>query len=224
MSRIPVRIVLLSLLLFSLHGHSQINDAGLWLSVNIEKKITPLFSVDFSQEMRMNENISEVGTLFSDLGLQYKAGKHLKFAAMYRYSKKRRLDDTYETRWSQYMDISYKQDFDPLAINLRMRYQLKNAELFTSSEATSTANLLIPKLTLKYDLGRKYEPYLFAEPYCQMGTSFELTTEQLRFCAGIEYAFNRMHAVDLHYIFQKKYTLKQPYSDYVIGLDYIFTF
>jgi len=224
MSRILRRILLLLLLLTSLHLHAQVKDAGLWMSVNVEKKITPAFSAAFSQELRMNENISEVGTIFSDIGLQYKAGKHLKFAAMNRYSKKRRLDDMYDIQWSQYFDVTYKQDLKPLTFNLRMRYQLKNAELLSSDEGASASNLLIPKLTLKYDLARKYEPYFFAEPYYQLNVTPDKMLDQFRFCGGVTFTFNRMHEIDLHYFIQNKYTSKQPYTDYVIGLDYSFTF
>jgi hypothetical protein len=224
MNKTPVWIILLMLFLSSLQGFSQVKDAGLWMSVNLEKKITPVFSAAFSQELRMTENISEVGTIYSDIGLQYKYGKHLKFAAFYRYSKKRRPDDMYDTRWSQYVDIAYKQDIKSFALNLRMRYQLKNSELLSSSEGTSAANLLIPKLTLKFDTGRSYKPYVFAEPYYNLSVPSDKVLEQLRFCTGIEYTFNRMHALDLHYIIQKEYSARQPSADFVIGIDYSFTF
>jgi hypothetical protein len=224
MSRIPATVFLSLFLMTSISGIAQEKDAGLWLSVNVEKKVTPLFSAVFSEELRMDENISEAGTIFSDIGLQYKTGKHLKFAAMYRYSKKRRPDDSYETRWSQYIDIAYKQDIKPVTLNLRVRYQTKNSELFQASESGTLANLLIPKLTLKYDPDRKYEPYIFAEPYFQLTNSSNDVLEQLRFGAGVEYTFNRMHALDIHYIIQKKFTSQQSYADYIIGVDYLFTF
>jgi hypothetical protein len=224
MNRMAARFILMQLLLISFCGYAQVNDAGFWMSVNIEKKITPVLSAAFTQELRMNENITEAGTIFSDLGLQYKAGKHLKFAAMYRYSKKRRLDDSYDTRSSQYVDFAYKQDIKPLILNLRMRYQLKNAELFSQDEEVSSANLLIPKLTIKYDLGLRYEPYVFAEPYYEMSATSDKMLGQLRLCGGVEYTFNRMHSLDLHYFYQKEYTSHQPFTDYVIGLDYSFTF
>jgi hypothetical protein len=224
MNKIPPRILFFLLLLISFYGYAQVNDAGLWMSVNIEKKITPVLSAAFSQELRMNENITEAGTIFSDLGLQYKTGKHLKFAAMYRYSKKRRLDDSYDTRSSQYIDIAYKQDIKPLILNLRMRYQLKNAELFSPDEGVSSANLLIPKLTIKYDLGLRYEPYVFAEPYYEISAPTDKMLGQFRLCGGVQYTFNRMHSLDLHYFYQKEYTSRQPFTDYVIGLDYSFTF
>ena len=224
MSRIPAYVFLSLFLMTSISGIAQEKDAGLWLSVNVEKKVTPLFSALFSEELRMDENISEAGTIFSDIGLQYKAGKHLKFAAMYRYSKKRLPDDSYDTKWSQYIDIAYKQDIKSFALNLRMRYQLKNSELLSSSEGSSAANLLIPKLTIKFDTGKSYKPYVFAEPYYNLSAPSEKVLEQLRFCAGVEYTFNRMHALDLHYIIQNKYTSNQPSADFVIGIDYAFTF
>jgi hypothetical protein len=224
MSRISVWVVLLFLSLTSSPVSAQVNDAGLWMSLNLEKKINPVFSATFSQEVRLYENISEVGTIFSDLGLQYKSGKHFKFAAAYRYSKKRRIDDTYDTRSGQYFDIAYRQDVKSFNLNLRMRYQLKNAELLSSAEGSSAANLLVPKVTIKYDPDGKYKPYVFAEPYYWLDVPSDKMLEQLRFCGGVEYTFNRMHAVDLHYIFQKEYTSNQPYNDYVIGIDYSFTF
>ena len=46
---------------------SQVSDAALWTSVNIEKKINQRISIGLSNEFRFNENISELGTLYNDL-------------------------------------------------------------------------------------------------------------------------------------------------------------
>ena len=50
------------LLFWSTFSVAQVNDAGLWTSINLEKKITKKIAVDLSQEFRFNEE-GKYGTL-----------------------------------------------------------------------------------------------------------------------------------------------------------------
>ncbi len=204
--------------------YAQVNDAQLWLSANLEKKLTPALSVGFTEEMRMNENITEVGTIFSDIGLSYRFLKRFKVGASYRFSLKRRLDDTYKYLHSWYVDGSYHEKIKPVTLILRLRYQSRYAEENTSKTSDIPKNHFRSKLTVKYDLRKKIEPYLYAETYFRTCVPVSLSFDQLRLCAGIEYTFNRMHMIDLHYLFCRQYNAVNPETDYVIGLGYYFTF
>jgi hypothetical protein len=204
--------------------YSQVNDAGLWISVNAEKKITAAFSACFTEELRMNENITEAGTVFSDIGLYYKIGKRFKVSASYRFTKKRRLDDSYDSRHGFYIDLGFKEKVRPFALLARVRYQSQYTDVYTSEKGEVPKSHAVLKITLKYeDLGRVV-PYVYAESYYRVNNALYSAFDQLRLCGGIEYTLNRMHAVDIHYLFNKEYNVKHPETDYVIGIGYYFTF
>jgi hypothetical protein len=217
--------ILFCFLILAINGVlAQVNDTQLWMSVQLEKKLTPDLRIEFTEEVRLNENITEVGTVYSDLGISYRFWKRFRLGASYRFSLNRRLDDTYERRHSWYADASYREKLKPIILILRLRYQSRYAKFFTSEKAGLPKNHLRTKLTIKYDLKKKFEPYIFAETYFRTGVPASQSFDQLRLCAGIEYTFNRMHMIDLHYLFCREYNVKNPETDYVIGISYSFTF
>jgi hypothetical protein len=203
---------------------SQVNDAQLWLSVNLEKKLTPALAIGFTEEVRLNENMTEAGTIFSELGFTYRFWKRFRVGGTYRFSLKRRLDDTYERLNSWYLDGSYREKFNPVSLILRLRYQSRYAETFTSERAEIPKNHLRTKLTVRYDLQKKFEPYAYAETFFRTGVPASLSFDQLRICAGIEYSFSRMHMIDLHYLICREYNVVNPETYYVIGASYYLTF
>ncbi len=224
---ITKRLEILLLLILVLAGtnlRSQVNDAQLWMSVNLEKKLTPAFSVLFTEKIKMDENITEVGTLYSDIGISYRVWKKFKAGASYRFVLKRRLDNTYEKFHSWYVEGFYREKFKPVGLTLRVRYQSRYAEAFSSEKSTIPRSHIRTKLTVKYDLQKKFEPYVYAETYFRLGETAAQSFDQLRLCAGIEYTFNRMHMIDLRYLFCREYNTVNPEMKYVIVLNYYLTF
>jgi len=217
-------LLLICLLLTGGSLHAQVNDAQLWLSVNLEKKLTSDFTIGFSEEIRLNENMTEVGTVYSDLGLSYRFLKRFKAGATYRFTLKRRLDDTYKKYHSWYAECTYKEKIKPVSMLLRLRYQSRYDEPYTSENAAISENHFRTKVTLKYDLDKKFAPYVFGEAFFGTGVPAYRSFDQLRLCAGIEYSFNRMHMIDLHYLFRREYNVNNPETDYVVGVAYYLKF
>jgi hypothetical protein len=203
---------------------AQVKDAGLWLSVDVEKKITPAFSASLTEEVRMNENVTEVGSLLTDLGLKYRFGERFKAGVSYRFTKKRLLDDSYSTFHSWYVDFTYREKLKPIQLLVRVRYQSKYTEPQTSDDASIPTDRTRLKLTLKYDLNSDFEPYFYAESFFNFTTPVYSPFNEMRWCAGVEYHFNRMHGVDLHYMISKEYNVRRPETNFVIGIGYSLTF
>ena len=101
-------LTLPALLLFSSPLKGQVKDAGLWTTVSFEAKLGRKLSLDISQEFRFNENITELGTAYTDAGLTYKLNKHFQIAANYRYTQKRTIENYYSFRHRIYIDIKYE--------------------------------------------------------------------------------------------------------------------
>lgn len=204
--------------------HAQVNDAGLWMSAEAEKILTPALSASVTGEIRMNENITEAGTVLADVGLSYRLWKPFTVGLTYRYSGKRRLDDSYDQRHGWFADAMYRVKVKPAVIDLRLRFQSRYTDILTSDEGNIPRNHLRGRVKLKLDLNRKYEPYLSGEAFYRVGGADGILFDELRCMAGVEYEFNRAHAIDLHYMVTREYNVNNPRTDYVVGIGYHFTF
>jgi hypothetical protein len=213
-------------LFFSFSGmitRSQENDAGLWLSLSLEKKITPALSATFSEEVRLYENITEVGIVFSDIGFAYKFGNRFRISANYRFINKKRLDDSYDNRQRYYFDFIYREKITPLVLLFRARFQSQYTDIFSSPDGKIPDYYSRAKLTLKLDIDKRIKPYVYAESFFKLKNPEGILFDGIRYCAGIEYSFNRLHMLDLFYMIQKEYNVNNPETDFIVGVGYYFT-
>jgi hypothetical protein len=210
----------IAILLSSFYLTAQVNDAGLWLNLDVEKKITQKFSAEFSQALRYNENITEIGTSLSEIGLSYKVIKPLTVGAAYRFSQKKRVDDFYSNRHRFSFNISYKIKVNQFKISLREQFQSSYKDIGVSADGGIAKNHLRSKITLAYDLEKKYTPYVSYEMYYEIGEYIDNT----RYKAGVEYEINKFHIVEISYMIEKEINVNKPWTNYVIGLGYKLTF
>ncbi len=214
--------VVFLILLVGLEAACQSNDAGLWLSVNARKSITQAFSVNYTHEVRIMENISEAATIFGDLGVDYNLNKHFKLSANYRHKYQRRPDDSYANYNRYYFDLSYKQKFKPLVFSIRQRIQSEFSGYNTGRELNPELYSRT-KLTLKADLDRKFSPYFSTELFLPINEYSNTYIDKVRYSAGIDYEFTPRHALDISYMVQDKIGSLGE-NDFIIGLGYSFSF
>jgi hypothetical protein len=220
--KVTVRFGLLfSVLIYAGSLFAQYNDACLWLNLSMEKKINKKISLEAGQEFRFNENYSELGTFFTELGATLKYNKHISFSVYYRYSNKRYLDDMYQFRHRYFVDLSLRKKTKPVTIILRSRYQ-SFAE--TSYEEDLPEKYLREKLSLKYDLNKKFEPYCYTEIYFPLNNPQNNRIDNLKFALGIEYSLTKHQSFDVYYLIQKQVNVKKANTDFVTGITYKYSF
>jgi len=203
---------------------AQVNDAGLWTGINLEKKISKRFSVTLSEELRMNENISEAGSFLTDVGLNYKVNKYIRISGSYRFTNKRQLDDSYSERHRYYFDLNLRTKYSFFTFNLRSRYQSQYKDINSSAGGKIPDHYLRNKLSIKYELNKKIDFFISNEFYTPLRTYDKLLYDNIRYNFGVEYTFNKMHSIDLSYLIQREYNVKNPETDYVICIGYNFNF
>ena len=114
---------------------AQVNDAAVWASINIEKKIAKGFAASLSQECRFNENISELATAFTEIGLEHKIIKRLSFGLSYRFIQSRNMDDSYSLRHRILADLTYRYKLNKFGFTIRERYQSQVSDVMTGKMA-----------------------------------------------------------------------------------------
>lgn len=211
-------------LLFAGWVHAQNNDMQLWTNLSIEKKLTKTFSLNFSEEVRFYDNISEVGQFFSDVGGTYKISKSWRLSVNYRFTNKRQLNDSYSKRHRYYIDLSCRKKMEKIVVLFRTRFQSQYTDVFCSLTGKIPEYYSRNKLTLKFDLDKKYTPYLSAELFYQLNNPEGNDIDNMRYSVGLEYQFNKRTGLDFFYMIQQEYNVNNPKRDFVAGIGYQYSF
>ncbi|MEO8087070.1 MAG: DUF2490 domain-containing protein [Bacteroidota bacterium] len=223
--RIADYFLILLFLFFSSPSHAQQNDFGIWSSVAVSHKFTQKLSATLEEQFRFNQNAGSIAQYFTDAGVEYSLSKRFKVGVCYRF-----INSAQETYYSKrhrfYCDLSYKTKLSKVLLILRSRLQAQQQDIYSSDIGSISAWYSRNKITAKFDLDKKYTPYLATELFYMISTPDKGggIIDKMRYTAGVSYEFNRVHAIDLYYILQQDRNVNDPVTDYVVGIGYIFTF
>ena len=218
------KFILVFLLLFSQVSFSQPlrQDAWLWMTASVDKKITKRWSVGFDEELRLFDNISRVNLFFSNIGVNYRI-KSFKFSLVYRLVNKNQDDQYYSKRHRLYVDAAYKYKLNLWTFNYRLRAQGQVRDYYSSDDGKYIESYLRHKFEIDYDFN-KFTPYVAAEFRFQLNNpSFKEANDlwnRMRFYLGCNYEFNKVHSMGIYYMVQHDFNNKRLENDFTIGIQY----
>jgi hypothetical protein len=194
--------VVVVLLLFALSSFAQMpreTGLGASLSVEAEKELSRFFSLTGEEEVRLRDNSIGFDRSVTSLGIDYaffdrKAKIGTYYAFLYLYNN----DHLFEPRHRYYLNLSYRETFEPFILSWRGRLQ------GTSRDETRGRYKINPKYIMKNKLeaaymiwGSPWKPYLS----CDFSTSLNDPVRgcelmRLRFQGGTSWRLNRTTYMD----------------------------
>jgi len=209
----------------SINAFSQAtNDAGLWATFNIEKKLKNKFSVFLTEEFRLKENFTTVNLFYTDLGIEVRPAKFLKVSLAYRLIEKNLIDETYSYRHRLMLDITVKKKWNNFAFSYRHRLQSEVRNVYSSEDGAEPEWYSRNKFTIKYDFDKPLIPYVAAEFRYQINNPRAIesnaTWHRSRYVAGIDYKINEKNTFGLYYLIQNEYNVSAPQNLYIVGIEY----
>ncbi len=224
MSKTGKGILILFLLLSTAFvSKAQVNDAGLWLSLDVEKQFTQAFSVQYGHSSRFNENITELGSFINELGVSYKLDKKQQITFTYRFAEKKQLNNMCKPQQRFSVDYRYKMKLSDIRVLFRMRAQHQAYYMFIPDSEDQVRTSIRPKVTLKYPIS-KFSAYVSAEGFVPVFYNDYKPLDKFRLSLGVEYEFNIHHSVQLKYLVQREFFTKNAVTDYIVGVGYEFKF
>ncbi len=180
-------------------------------------------SLDWSEQVRMHNNVSDVDKIVSSVGVSYKALPWLKVGASYNFVNARdeetdALGNTtveWKTRHQANVDVtgSYKIGRVKLSLRERVRFNFR-ADSVNKYEHANPFVTLRSRLKAAYDIRQcRWEPYAAVELYTTLNArnavpnykNYEMAYKQyisrLRFTLGTEFKINNYHRLDIYYHF-----------------------
>lgn len=228
MKRIVSRYVL-STILFILVTHpiiSQVNDAGLWENIYLEKKITTKWKIHLNQQNRVNQNISRFYYAYGDFGVTYKWNKHISTMCDYVLIERRLLNDSWSLRHQWYAAIILKQKMGLFTVSDRIMGQIQYSDFHTSKHGRIADHHLRNKTTLKYNNISRYTYYVAFEMYYKLDQYYKNDLSQgrqldrLRYFIGTFYELNKKSELELYYLYENNFNMYNPPKNFVIGIGY----
>jgi len=200
------------------------NDAGLWSTFNLEKKLNEKFSFFVTEEFRLRENFTRVNLFYTDLGVAYQPAKFLKISLAYRLIEKAMIDDSYSYRHRIMLDITVKKKLGNFGISYRHRLQREVRNIQTSEAGFMPEWYSRNKFAIKYDLNKPITPYVAAEFRYQITNPRLVEADHVwsraRYFAGLDYKRNDKHAFGLYYMIQREFNVSAPQNLYIVGIEY----
>ncbi|MCX6294931.1 MAG: DUF2490 domain-containing protein [Bacteroidetes bacterium] len=204
------------------------NDAGLWCTFNVDKKLNKKFGLFLTEEYRMRENFTRSNLFYTDLGFTYKPADFLKISLAYRCIEKFQIDNTISFRHRGMLDISLKKKFGKVALSYRQRIQAEVRDVYSSDIGSLPEWFSRNKFELKYDLDKPITPYLAVEFRYQFNNPRAVEGNKLwsrnRYFVGLDYKRNDKSTFGLYYMIQQEFNISAPQNQYIIGLEYSLSF
>jgi hypothetical protein len=213
------------LLLLPFVSFSQMNDASLWLSFELEKKINKKTDFGFKTQSRLRENFSTYDYSFFDFGLSRKLAKGLAIDGAYVLNTRRKFVGerfVMIPRHQFYATVRYARDFGnwKIANRNRVQTQIEDEGFLESSE---TLDYFYRNKTIaKYQLNKKWAPYCSYEAYFRLNNKplWENDIFRHRGSIGTKYNITKRRQLDFYYMYQHQLRRARPDNIHVIGIIY----
>lgn len=201
-----------------------INDLRSRTSLSVSKRIFKDFEIFSEFELGLEENISKLGKLQGEIGINYSPIKFLDIEAKYRYTKNRKNYSTeykYTNLIALAADAKYK--IKDLKLYYRLQFQSRDDEsLWNGTDDES--NVYKNRLKLKYNVKRtKLTPYLSSEVYVQTGIN-GIDATKLKTKVGLEYPVSKVGTIKLYYRNDRELADFIPFTYHTIGFSCNFKF
>ncbi len=200
------------------------NDAGLWATFNLDKKLSKRYSLFLTEEYRLRENFSQTNLFYTDLGAEVRPAKFIKVSLAYRSIQKNIYDNPYSYRHRLMCDITLKKKMDDFIISYRHRFQEEVRNVYSSKNGIMPESYSRNKFEIKYESGKSVSPYVAAEFRYQFhnprSVESDYTWHRNRYSFGFDYRKSEKTTLGLYYLIQQEFNVSAPQNLYILGLEY----
>jgi hypothetical protein len=219
-------IMILIGVLFVKTSYAQTDDTSdlkSWNTIGIEYKLNKKWSFELEEQLRLDENISEISEYFTQLSAEYTLMKNLKIGGGLRFVRENDNEGNiqgYENHLRFNLDASYKHKLNNLSIKYRLRYQNKN-DLSVDDYANQHLRF---KTGIEYNIKKwKLDPQFSAEIFNHFEKGKENGFDKYRLTLGTDYKFKNMGTLGVFYRMEKELNETIPKTTNIIGLKYTYT-
>jgi hypothetical protein len=178
------------------------DDAGLWLNIYLEKKISDKIDIHLNQKNRIEENVSLYRLGYADLGITYHFSKNIRVMADYVFAKRRNLDGSYSNRHQGYMAFILRKKWNNFTFSYRNLVQTQVTDYYSSEDGKVPVYYERNKLVVKYEFTKRYSAYAAEELYLPFYQVRSKGLDRSRTAVGLEYKLSKKSDLEFYFVYQ----------------------
>ena len=200
------------------------NDLENWTTIGLEYTLNDKWDFGLEEQLRLDENISEISKYFTELTANYSVSKKLYIGGGIRYIREndnQGKKQGYENHFRAHIDAAYKRKANDFYLKFRLRYQRQNELGVDASEGVDAKQHIRFRTSLTYRIKNwKLDPRFSAEIFNRLDMGTQSGFDKYRLTLGTVYKLNsgKLH---LFYRIQKALNTNTPRTDNILGIKYI---
>ena len=202
-----------------------IRDFQTWSSATLAYKLNKKVKFGIGQELRLENNTSEVDKYFTEGFLKYKIAKPFTLGAELRFIRSNDNEGKiqgYENHLRHAINAQFKHDVNRFMLKYRLQYQSSKEMGQTASLSNDPTKKWRLKVGGEYNIKKwKLDPKLSGEIFNTMGTSGGFS--KIRGTIGTSYNTKKAGSISLFFRMEKELNKTYPQTTNVIGVNYQYT-
>jgi hypothetical protein len=225
MTKDKLIVLLIAFLPIVVHAQDvkTVRDLGAWASLGVNYKFKKSWKLTFNQDLRMNDNISKVDKIISDLGIQYKINKAFSLGANVRYAHDRKKTQLFTDDIRYNIDFKFKHEFgEKFQMEYRFRYQHNYVNLSSYYHEFTQKTDTRHRIEAKYSFG-KNTPFASAEIFREYEIYRRPYFNTLRLTLGDEFK-TVLGVLEYSMNYERELNAKYPLNLFFVKIAYTFHF
>lgn len=206
----------------------EVQDFESWTSIALKFKAGKKWTFDLQEQMRLDNNSSEIKGFFTQIGTDVEIFKGFKTGLGLRFIN-RYDNEGSQQGWEHYfryhLDVSYKHKIDRFTLKYRFRYQNLNEISLSRSEGDIPISYLRLKFQLGYNIKNwKLDPFVSGELFNHRENGINYGLSDYRITVGTNYKMKNFGKLGIYYRYEKEISDYYPKTSNVLRIKYTYTF
>jgi hypothetical protein len=220
-----ILILLLLFLPLCLFSQSKvISDLRLRGSVKAEKEIVNDLDAFIESEIVMEQDISAMGKVFAEAGLEYSLLKNFSLEGKYRFSKNRKsTSDEFKYTHMVALAAQYGHKIERFKLYYRLQYQNIDEDAWEAEGIDENSNVFKTRFKVKYSPPKsKIDVFASTELYVSPGYDVFVKARKLKSYLGVEYDIGKNTGLKIYYRNDSELVSYLPYMFHTFGVAFSF--
>lgn len=193
------------------------DEAQLWLESGLRIKAHKNLSLEWTENIRLRNNLSSFDSIKSDLDAEWKAHKSLRLGMGYRLSFEANKNGVLEGSHRVHLQAVAKHKVGRLRVAYRLRFQ---EGIKREDQETRFRHVMRNRLKVQYDTNALAEPDLAVEVFNRFADKQAVQLQKIRTTAGVSLRLNKAHKMRAYYRLEVPLFKPTDPRHHIIGLGY----
>lgn len=208
--------------------NGRLNDFEVWAKLAAETDLSEKFKIGMEEQIRFDQNSSEVKNFFTELALNYALSDNFALLGRARYftrNDNRGGDQGMKNYFRYQLGFRLKHESGQFRFNHRLLYQRRDRLNLSQDEGDIIIKYARYRLKTEYKIKNwKYDPIITAEYFMAFDDTIEELPDAIRVGLGTERNYDGFGTLGLFFRYEWTTIFIYPQGNYILALAYTYQF